>query len=346
MKNFTLSFFFVFLFGQLLKAQDPQFSQYYASPLYTNPAYAGSEDMPRLILNFRHQWPNLEADFRTYSASFDHYFEEINSGVGIIFNRDVASAAGYQSQDIGLQYAYQTTLNSAWSLRTGMQASYVIRDYNFSRLIFGDQYIDDNGNLNTTSLEGLPNESRAYINMSLGGLVYSEKYWLGFSAHNVNRPRQDILDNNSTSRLPVRYTLQLGAKFPLNRYENWRDRYKSGYRERSISPTLLYKKQGPFDQLDLGVYITYQPIVLGFWYRGIPIKEYEIGIGNNESLIGLIGLQMGNLSLGYSYDYTISSLSVASGGAHELSLRILFVTNQKNGGKKQKFGRNFPCPKF
>ena len=32
----------------------------------------------------------------------------------------------------------------------------------------------------------------------------------------------------------------------------------------------LFKKQGPYNQLDLGVYWFKNPFVLGLWYRGIP----------------------------------------------------------------------------
>ena len=42
-----------------LKGQDPHFSQYYANPLYLNPALAGSQICPRLAFNFRSQWPSI-----------------------------------------------------------------------------------------------------------------------------------------------------------------------------------------------------------------------------------------------------------------------------------------------
>ena len=46
-----------------LQAQDPQFSQYYAAPLYLNPAFTGSEMLPRIGANYRNQWPGIELDF-------------------------------------------------------------------------------------------------------------------------------------------------------------------------------------------------------------------------------------------------------------------------------------------
>ena len=39
--------------GEIGKAQDPIFSQFYANPLYLNPAMAGSAVCPRLNLNYK-----------------------------------------------------------------------------------------------------------------------------------------------------------------------------------------------------------------------------------------------------------------------------------------------------
>ena len=41
------------------KTQDPQFPQFYSSPLYLAPSFAGATDGGRVILNYRDQWPQL-----------------------------------------------------------------------------------------------------------------------------------------------------------------------------------------------------------------------------------------------------------------------------------------------
>jgi type IX secretion system PorP/SprF family membrane protein len=348
MKRIITFTFLIFSLGFLeLKAQDPQFSQYYAAPLYINPAMAGSEDDTRFILNYRNQWPNLDASFQSVSFSIDKYFDNINSGFGLIVNRDEATGAGYRSQSVGLQYAYELELSENYRLRAGMDLSYVMRDFNFFNLTFGDQF--DGQGFSGTTQEQLDSDRLNYFNVSTGFLLYSDKYFIGLSAHNMNRPNQDILETQNqvvaNSRLPIRYDLQLGAKIPLDRNQDWRDQYRPGYREKSITPTLLYKRQGTFEQLDLGVYVTYEPVIFGVWYRGIPITPYRPGITNHESLIGLVGFKMGSLAIGYSYDFTISSLAPDSGGAHELSLRYLLKTKQRYGVRR-KLSPGLPCPRF
>ncbi len=69
-------------------SQDVHFSQFYANPLYLNPAFAGSRICPRIITNFREQWPSVTGDFMSYSASYDQHFDAISGGVGILFLGD------------------------------------------------------------------------------------------------------------------------------------------------------------------------------------------------------------------------------------------------------------------
>jgi type IX secretion system PorP/SprF family membrane protein len=240
-------------------------------------------------------------------------------------------------------YSYELKINNLWRLRTGLQGSYVMRDIGFYKLIFGDQ-LSNNGPTGNPTQEALA-DTRRYINVSTGGFLYSEKYFLGLSIHNLNRPRQDILLTSQESRLPIRYTIQGGMKILLNDESNWRDQYRPGYREVSVTPTFLFKHQGAADQLDIGAYMTISPIVFGAWYRGIPIKRVDINVGNHESLIGLVGIQIGPLNIGYSYDYTISNLTNATGGAHEVSLRYVIIPPQRRGQMK-KYYFSFPCPRF
>ncbi|MEO9210409.1 MAG: type IX secretion system membrane protein PorP/SprF, partial [Ginsengibacter sp.] len=72
MKLFSI-FIFLFLFLSFqLKAQDPHFSQFFASPLTLNPALTGKFDGDlRVAGNYRNQWPTLDNYYRTFSVSVD-----------------------------------------------------------------------------------------------------------------------------------------------------------------------------------------------------------------------------------------------------------------------------------
>src|ERR1700761_772165 len=73
-----------------LKAQDPQFTQFYANPLYLNPAFAGTARCPRIAMNYRNQWPNLGqgASYVTYSASYDMHVNALAGGIGVLVTTD------------------------------------------------------------------------------------------------------------------------------------------------------------------------------------------------------------------------------------------------------------------
>ena len=114
-------------------------------------------------------------------------------------------------------------------------------------------------------------------------------------------------------------------------------------KEVSISPVVHYKKQGKFDQLDMGAYLTISPLVAGLWYRGVPITNNN---QNRESLIFLLGYRLDSFSVGYSYDMTISNLGLPSGGAHEISIAYLFDLDMSIKKPFLKIKRNISCAKF
>ena len=94
-----------------LRAQDPQFSQFYAAPLYINPAFTGASEYTRLGVNYRNQWPNLQSSFTTFSFYADHFLYKYNSGIGMIITSDTEGQAGLKSTNIGLSYAYQLKIS-------------------------------------------------------------------------------------------------------------------------------------------------------------------------------------------------------------------------------------------
>ena len=84
------------LFNTLeLKAQDPEFTQFYANPLYLNPAFAGSMRCPRLAMNYRNQWPAISGNFQTYSVSYDQHLYPLQGGIGAMMYLDRAGNGYY-----------------------------------------------------------------------------------------------------------------------------------------------------------------------------------------------------------------------------------------------------------
>ena len=94
---FLLSISLLIGFTNEAKAQDPAFSQFFANPLYLNPAMAGTNICPRISLNHRNQWPGIGKTYVTYSASYDQYAEKLGGGLGFAIAKDVAGAGSVRS---------------------------------------------------------------------------------------------------------------------------------------------------------------------------------------------------------------------------------------------------------
>lgn len=335
---FLLSTFHVAL------AQDPQYSQYYAAPLYLNPAFTGSEMTGRIGANYRSQWPGLDAQFTTFSAYYDTYLEDYNSGIGVMVMSDVEGAAKLKSTTISALYSYELRLGERMFFRPGFQASYIRRDIGFyENLIFANQIdkIDPFGpTLPGTDLPGL-GEPVNMLSVSFGGLFFTENFWLGASAHHVNQPNQSFLDG--VSRLPAKFSLHTGYRISLGT-GGYRSDFSHTFKQRYLVPTFNFKKQGPFEQLDLGAYVYMEPLVFGLWYRGLPYKPVEQQ-NNRDAIVLMVGMNLpSGLNIGYSFDYTVSQLGIQTGGAHEIS--ISFLLADKNQGKPRGRDTILPCPKF
>jgi len=323
-------------------SQDPQFSQFYANPLYLNPALAGGALAPRLTANYRNQWPSLSANFVTASFGADVYLPNYNSGIGVQVTTDSQGLGNLKATDVALQYSYQINLNDVTSLRLGIQGGFSSRALDYVGLTFGDQYNNGGYTGNPSSdpfAQGGPNVS--YADFSTGMMVYSDWYWLGLAAHHINRPNQAF--SGIEARLPVKASLQAGLRIPFAGYTFLGNEID---KEKTISPAILYKKQGKYDQLDMGLYVTIEPLVLGMWYRGIPFKKYEASINNHESLVFLAGFRQDKFSIGYSYDLTISTLGAGSGGAHEISLSYIFEPLTPKPKRTRSNKHQLSCPKF
>jgi len=312
-----------------VKGQAPQFSQFYAAPLYLAPSFAGATDGSRIVMNYRNQWPQIPGAFVTYAFSFDHYFHKYNSGLGVLLFRDQAGSGRLATTHGGLVYSYNFKVHRDWTLRPGLQFLYAQRTVDFHRHIFGDQLTLD-GTLPNTNVPN-PLERVGYFDASSSLLIYNPYTWGGFAVDHMMTPNQSM--TGEESRIPLKFSLFGGYRFYFG------GRYSQQTPE-SISIAFLYKNQGKFNQIDAGVYWSKDPVSLGLLYRGIPLFNNTIhGLMNNDALVLTAGLRTQNLRFAYSYDFTVSRLINSTGGAHEISL--IFQFNQGPPSKRQS---SIPCP--
>lgn len=348
---FLCAFTVIAVTRNCVQAQDPQFSQFYAAPLYHNPAFAGSAFTPRMIVNYRNQWPSLSANYVTSVVSFDTHFERFNSGVGIVLMNDSQGGSRIKNTEASLLYSYQLRVSDEGTLRLGLQGTYSNRGFDIFGLTFGDQFGTGGftGNPSNDPLADPRNYQNAQIfDVSAGALYYNPKLWLSISTHHLTQPQIDFVTpgivGDTGGSLPRKYTVTGGYNIPLR---SPLTNAANADRELVATPAFLFKQQGKFSQLDLGAYFTYSPMTLGLWYRGIPINKYNTTRASHDALVALAGFRFDSFSFGYSYDLTVSSLGVSSGGSHEISISYTFdVLSPPLPPYKKKRRKELSCPKF
>lgn len=324
----------------LLYAQDPQFSQYYQAPLYLNPGFTGITQQQRAVVNHRIQWPNLPQAFATYAASYDIFVDELRSGFGIQVMVDKMGSAGWKTTTGGLLYSYKVKLSKKVVFSPGLYFGYGTNGIDRSKIRLGDglEY-ESNGKTYSSTDESVNRlGTQSYFDFNAGFLFYSRTLWLGAAFSHMNEPNLSVLGD--VSQLSMKTTIHAGAR--LNLRSGLRSNAKVDY----LTPSFIYRMQGSsFSQLDLGLNYHVDPVSIGVWYRGKPFEKTVINSVAQDALILNLGLYFKNLTIGYSYDFTISEMQTASGGAHELSLVLEFTSKPVRRSNKKKYGL-IPCPTF
>jgi type IX secretion system PorP/SprF family membrane protein len=335
--NMKKTLFAICLISAAAQAQDPEFSQYYAAPLYLNPAFAGTSVDHRFIANYRNQWPNISQAFETYAFSYDYNLDQYNSGLGVLVMADQAGSANLKSTQFNFQYAYKVKLSDKLMLSSGLNFGLGSRSIDFNKLVFYQQldFSQGSGDLPPPPAN-LNVQGETYFDFGAGLLFYSRTVWLGYSVSHLNRPNRSLI--NDEAEIPVKTSVHGGVRIPLYHGVFKRERTAS------IAPSFVYKQQGNFDQLDLGTYFFYEPVVVGLWYRGIPVQQNAKDNVSQDAVVVVLGFQLSNVEVSYSYDLTVSELGPISGGAHEIGLK--FQIEAATQSRKKKRERFIPCPTF
>lgn len=334
----------VLLFSKTSFAQDPHFSQYYASPMLLNPALVGSKSEMKGIVNYRSQWATLRAFSTTQlSLIYPVLIENQNrrlGGIGISILGDRAGEQKFMSSIyVTTAYSYNQPLGDDNALNVAVSASFIQKSLNVDKLIFGDQYIPGS----TTPAQTSPGEDLSAIKSKVSyadfgsGLLWTYSpdakmsgvnAFFGGSVLHFLEPNESFMGGKS--KLPMRINVHGGMKiFGLGNFD--------------FAPNFLVMLQGGSTEINAGGYAIYNfakdrrinnllqngGIVLGGWYR------------NKDAAIILIGLEHLNFSFGFSYDINISKLKEATNGNGAAEISLAF---RKALGRRP--NQNNPSPGF
>jgi type IX secretion system PorP/SprF family membrane protein len=324
-------------------AQDPGFSQFFASPLTLNPALTGKfNGVVRVAGNYRNQWPSINNAFITSTISVDAPIlrnklpENDTWGLGLMGMNDKTAGGALNSNYIALSTAYHKSLDEDGyhQLGVGFQGSYASQTLDGTQLHFEDQ-LDLNGGWTLPSNEAISNRvvSIHYFDMNLGVLYNAStngnnNYYVGASAYHLNHPKQSFLGVD-TVNVPTRITLHGGGYFPITGSPS------------TIYVSALFNNQAGSREYVMG----------GAWAVNAsndetnPVNFYAGLWGrftNNttDAVIPYVGLDYSDFSLGVTYDVNVSTLKTASQSRGGIEISLIYIKKPSNGRKA------VPCPKF
>lgn len=323
---------------QNLCAQDLHFSQFYNSPLTTNPANTGfiPDADYRIGINYRSQWASLIPNpYTTVSASadvqlFKDKMENGWIGLGGLLLSDKAGSGSLRSDKFYGSVAFHKMLGNSSLLSAGFNLGYVSKRIDPTNLKFPEQF---NGKFFDAAIPAsvqFSNINIDYFDLQVGmNYAYfpEENIYInaGYSIHHVNKPKETFFnDNTSVGKIPVRHIGFLNGIFKVNP-------------KVILKPNIYFTTQTNAIELTAGANANYnlseydddKQLIFGLYYR------YK------DAIIPVVGFETKQTSFTFTYDATASSLSKFNNfrGGAEISI-------VKKGFYPTTVDRQSLCPKF
>lgn len=321
-------------------AQDLHFSQFFNSPLTTNPANTGfiPDADYRIGAHYRNQYSSiLAAPYKTISVFGDaqllrNTIENGWLGLGGLILSDVAGSGGLRSTKIYGSLAYHQQLGLSSLLTAGFNVGWANKRIDQSKLSFPDQFDGKFFDNTLPSSVVLNTNSVSYMDIQVG-LNYAyfptENVYIngGYSIHHVNRPQETFFSGSpDSSRIPMRHIGFVNALLKVD------DRV-------IINPNIFYTNQAKSSELVLGMNANYNLSGEGGEKQLLAGVYYRVG----DAIVPMVGFEIKNIRFTFSYDVTTSRLSNFNSmqGAQEFSLLKKGFYGENTGDLRQSF-----CPKF
>ncbi|WP_258102494.1 PorP/SprF family type IX secretion system membrane protein [Marinoscillum sp. MHG1-6] len=296
-----------FLQGLQVSGQELQFSQYFSTSLYLNPAFSAIYVEPSFFVNFRKSLGNNSVlnETNQVSATFPILINKVDNlpqaGFGMMAYQNRSGFQGiFDLSGLLFNYAHNISIGAlnAEVIAIGIQTGYEFYRSNYDQLQWGSNYnpyygFDDQqpvpvDEFNTTSNHLIVNAGAMYYyNRERNFTLYNYSAFSGFSVTNLNQPYKSF-SRLERSRAPMLYKYHGGIEFKRRKF--------------NILPNILLQYQRRNYNFDGGLYAWYSlrentfgtgkdiKVVAGTWYR------------LRDSYIFLIGINYNAFSMKVSYD--------------------------------------------
>ena len=295
--NRNLLYVLFLLLAGSLSSQDIHYSQFYNSPLNTNPAKTGIfNGDKRLNLSYRSQWRSVPVPWTTFSGSFDRKFypkygRQHFWSAGVLFNYDQqGDIADIDLTNFNVTGSWTKILNENNLFTVGAILGYATRGFDFNSLTFDNQWNGQEFDSGLSAEENFDTERTSFIENGLG-LNYRwqkssrTKLDLGVGGYHLIRPGISFNDDDDV-KLSRRISFTGVGSFELSR-------------KLDLQANALYQFQEDSNELILSalgkIYINQQ--------RG---KELALHLGfgwrSGDSVFPIVALQHRQMYISLNYD--------------------------------------------
>lgn len=306
----SLVFILLLISCSTLGQQLTQYSQWSFNQFAINPALAGVKRCLELRLAARAQWLGFEgapvSGLLTVNAPLHKRKKRYNDffhGIGGKIQQD--QFGSFHNLTLDLAYAIHFPLGRRGEHRLSFGVGLGIGQFGFdasqATLINPDPAVYQSTNQLTFPL------------LSFGGFYYSNYYYVGLSIDQLARTKWKGVGYASRFRLHTK--LSAGGKLTFDN-------------NNSILPGILIRipPAGPVS-IDINAMFDFQNIIM-----------VGVGYRNVDAFIGFLKVNIGQFTIGYSFDYITSSIRGGNFHTHELSIQFSGCKSRKRSASA--------CPLF
>jgi type IX secretion system PorP/SprF family membrane protein len=353
-KNTLILFCFLLSLGFHASAQSVRFSQFQNMPQRLNPALVGVfEGKFRAAAIYRSQWASVSSyAWTSYALSAEYKFLGLKNdhfALGGCLMSDKAGTNAYGVTEFNLNLSYHKMLGKpkAWKkganyLIAGLQLGAGQRRIEPANIQTSVQFDGDgfDNSASTGELLTNNNSTKMYPDFGLGLLYYTvmgerKSFYGGLAINHLNRPDISFGTANRRDPLLMKMSFHAGGEIPFGRANK--------IKPISMLPSVLVMMQGPAMEVNVGSAFRYKKnkkddfaFRIGGFFRGVATTNTAFA---PEAVILNVGLEIGTLNFGFSYDATLSNLSQANGGRGAFEASVIYV----NPNKRRRYDG---CPTF
>lgn len=315
-------------------SQDPNFSQFFASPLTINPANTGNfEGILRASANMRTQLPEFGNAYSTKTMSLESqvlkkYIKQNDKlSMGVLILSDQTGNKLFNDNNISLSISYKKSLdkNARHSIAAGFQANYRMYRFDPSKAMFEDQLSGNGFSLPSSEIILRNNFIAKTIDFNTGllytgSITNNDLFYLGVSYYHLSKPEIGFISP---------------SYFTASRFNVHGGSYLLLTNRTSFHTSFQYQRQGTNNELIFGGALSYYignengyELFAGLWNRA------------KANLIPYLGLEWNHFRAGFTYDVAANNKLTSSRFYQSSELSLIYILQKKDNTP------GISCPKF